>query len=68
MCGRVGEPPIYVDPARQRGGNTSHCAGGLTQGGDASGRGAELRSGPSGPFGTLPLYRWYAELRDGVAL
>lgn len=33
VCSRAGEPPIYVSPPRQRGGNTSHRAGGLTPGG-----------------------------------
>lgn len=30
-CGaEAGEPPIYMRPARQRGGEDSHCAGPLT--------------------------------------
>lgn len=68
VCRRAGEPPIYVGPARQRGGNTSHCVGGVTQGGDAFGRWAVLLSGPSGPVGPLRLplvcgvLRWYCAL------
>lgn len=33
VCSRAGEPPIYVNPPRQRGGKASHRAGGLTPGG-----------------------------------